>query len=230
MGASRIVAICLAALATAFTVPGATEPRPAPVTVDALMSRFRASPGLSAGFREEKRIALLAKPLPLVSEGTVHYAPPGRLARHTRTPSASSVLLEDGTLRYGDGTKEEKVDLGANPAVRAFVESFLQLLAGDRAALERTFTVELRTPSERWEIVLTPKSAPLSRAVKQMTFEGDAAAVSRMRVVETNGDVAVTTFTGVDAQRRYTPAEIRQVFRLPKNGQGQKGGDQPRAR
>jgi hypothetical protein len=191
------------------------SPAAAAPTLASLLARFRASPGMSARFREEKRIALLAKPL--VSEGTVHYAPPGRLARHTLTPSVSSVLLEEGTLRFGDGASEERVDLAARPALRAFVESFLQLLAGDRAALERTFVIELRaSDSDRWDIVLKPKAAPLARAIRHMTFTGDAVGITRMQVVEASGDEAITTFSEVDARRRYTPAEIQKVFRLPR--------------
>src|SRR4051812_34136298 len=109
-GAALLAALVLPAGQT----PGARaddKPAPAAATgLDALMARFRAIPGLSARFREEKRIALLARPL--VSEGTIHYAPPGRLARHQLTPTISSVLLEGATLRFGDGTTEERVDLG----------------------------------------------------------------------------------------------------------------------
>jgi hypothetical protein len=179
------------------------------------MARLRAIPGMSASFREEKHIALLAKPL--VSEGTVHYAPPGRLVRHTHAPSTSTVLLSQGTLRFGDGTTQETVDLAANPPLRAFVESFLHLLSGDRAALERAFAIELRPGAgAAWEMTLRPKSAPLDKVIRRMTFAGDGVGLTRMRILEASGDEALTTFTAVDTQRRYTPAEIEQVFRLPR--------------
>src|SRR5262249_46783431 len=161
------------------------------------MARFRAIPGLSARYREEKRIALLAKPL--VSEGTIHYAPPGRLARHQLTPTISTVLLERDTLRFGDGTTEERVDLGASPVVRAFVDSFLQLLAGDRASLEKAFAIELRPSGERWEIVLRPKLPAIAKVIKEMAFSGEGVVVARMRVLEATGDEAITTFSDVDA-------------------------------
>jgi hypothetical protein len=184
------------------------------LTIDTLMVRFHAMPGLFAKFREEKRIALLAKPL--VSEGTIHFAPPARLARHTLSPTVSSVVLQDGTVRYGDGTTDETVDLAAAPAVRGLVEGFLHVLAGDRTALERSFAMELTSAAaDRWEIVLKPKNPELSRVIQSMTFAGDSVGVTRMRILEGSGDEGITTFSAVDAQRRYSADEIRRVFRLP---------------
>jgi hypothetical protein len=211
-------AVLVAALAPAGAPVARAQDKPpaaAAPGLDALMARFRAIPGLSARFREEKRIALLAKPL--VSEGTIHYAPPGRLARHQLTPTISSVLLEGNTLRFGDGTSEERVDLGASPVVRAFVDGFLQLLAGDRASLEKAFAIEHRPGGgDRWEIVLRPKLPAIARIIKEMAFAGEGVVVARMRLLEATGDEAITTFSEVDPRRRYTPAEAQQVFRLPK--------------
>ena len=59
-------------------------------TLETLLARFSKIPGLSAKFREEKHMTLLARPL--VNEGTLHFAPPHRVARHVTKPSLSSVL------------------------------------------------------------------------------------------------------------------------------------------
>src|SRR5579863_4274341 len=127
------------ALASQVNAVADAAPR---LTLDSLLTRFRAIPGLFARYREEKRITLLAEPL--VSEGTVHYAPPERLARHQRTPSPSSIVFDGTTLRFGDAQSEERIDVSSNPVVRAFVESFLSVLAGDQSKLERTFLVDFR--------------------------------------------------------------------------------------
>jgi hypothetical protein len=134
-----------AAFASGTAASGNSAPADAgPVTIDSLLARFHGIVGLSARFHEEKRIAMLAQPL--VSEGTVHYAPPGKIARHTLTPSVSSVVLDGTTLRFGDATSERSIDTGTSPVVRAFVDSFLAVLAGDRAALERSFVLDFHAP------------------------------------------------------------------------------------
>lgn len=203
----------------------------APVTIDSLLARFRGIVGLSARFREEKRIAMLAQPL--VSEGTVHYAPPGKIARHTLTPSASSVVLDGTTLRFGDATSERSIDTGTSPVVRAFVDSFLAVLAGDRAALERSFVLDFHTPvgaggqvpsggqaaggqarSQKWELGLTPRDASLAHIIREIRFTGDGLVLSQMRIREATGDEGITTFSDVDTAHRYSSAEADRVFRL----------------
>jgi hypothetical protein len=187
------------------------------LSLDALLARFRAIPGLLARYREEKHIALLAEPL--VSEGTVHYAPTRRVARHTLTPSPSSVVYDGASLRFGDGTSEQRIDVGASPVVRAFVDSFVDVLAGDRAALDRTFVVDFRAgdaahPRETWELSLVPRSQDLLAILREVRFAGDGVVVTRMVIREASGDEGVTTFSGVDAAHRYSPAEAARVFRV----------------
>jgi hypothetical protein len=187
------------------------------LTLDALLGRFRAIPGLWARYREEKRIALLAAPI--VSEGTVHYAPPQKIARHTRTPSPSHVLLDGSALRFGDATGVQQIDVGSSPVVRALVESFLDVLAGDRAALERTFAVGFHADDgdkrgARWRLVLTPLAPALLRVVTEIAFEGQGVVVSKMHIREASGDDGVTTFYDVDTAHRYSPEEAARTFRV----------------
>jgi hypothetical protein len=188
--------------------------RPAGLTLDALLTRFRGIVGLSASFHEEKRIALLAQPL--VSEGTVHYAPPGRIARQTLTPEVSGVVLDGTTLRFGDAKSSHSVDTSASPVIRAFVDSFLAVLAGDRGALERSFVVDFKNPSgQKWELGLSPRDANLAHILVDIHFVGDGLELSEMRIREATGDVGRTTFSNVDTAHVYSQEEAARVFRLP---------------
>ena len=185
----------------------------AQVTLDGLLARFRAIPGLEAHFREEKRMALLAAPL--LSEGTLHFAPPARLARHTTAPAASTLLIDRDRLLFGDGQQSETIPLDGNPVVRLFVDSFLKLLEGDQAALERIFKVALQPRGEKWELRLTPRIAPMTQVIDSIVIQGSGVVLSRMTIAETTGDQTVTVFDHVDAAHRYSPAELARVFSLP---------------
>src|SRR5689334_3239312 len=71
-----------AAASTGTTRGDAGAPKPeAAVAIDAtgLLRAFSGMPGLEARFREEKRIALLARPL--TSEGRLFFTHPGLLLR-----------------------------------------------------------------------------------------------------------------------------------------------------
>ncbi|MFO0624614.1 MAG: outer membrane lipoprotein carrier protein LolA [Polyangiales bacterium] len=129
MTSSRLVLALLLASAPAVAQPRAAPASPAPaITLDEVLRRFRAVPGISARFRESRQLQLLAAPL--VSEGTLHYAPPGRLARRTEQPEPAVALLEGNRLRFRDASGEQSLDLDAMPAARQFLESFTALVAG----------------------------------------------------------------------------------------------------
>ena len=184
-----------------------------------LLARFAAMSGLSAKFREEKRMALLAAPL--VNEGVLYFAPRGRLARHITAPAPATVLIDEGSLRYADAGGSETMSLDQNPALRLFVESFVKIFAGDRAALERMYTLSLtQLPASadgvaRWSLGLRPRVAPMTQIIERIEITGHDVTLETMRVIEVGGDETVTTFTEVDTKRRFTPQELTTLFTLP---------------
>lgn len=186
-------------------------------TIDSVLARMARIRGLHCSYREEKRIALLSTPV--VTEGTIDYArgdaSTSRMARRTTRPSRQVVLIDGGELRMSDGRTTQRIDLASQPVVRSFVDSFLQLLVGDRGALERTYTLALEAPGEgRWALILRPRSAPLTQFLREIRFEGRGDAMERMVMTEVSGDTTTTTFADVDAARRYADAEARTVFSL----------------
>lgn len=199
----------------ATVVAPVAPPPAAPLTLDALLRRFAAMPGLSARFREEKRVALLAAPL--VSEGTIHYAPPGRLARHTTSPSPATVLIDGAQLRFFDGRQTTAIDMNATPVVRQFVDSFLALVAGDGTALARGYAMELAVDPARpeaWTLTLRPRVAAVQRVFRDIVLRGTGVALASMVMRETSGDETSTTFREVDAGHRYSAEEVARVFRI----------------
>jgi hypothetical protein len=129
------------------------------------------------------------------------------------------VLVIDGNkLSFGDANGAESMDLGTNPVARLFVDSFVKLLEGDRAGLEKMFRVELAARAGGgWKMTLVPRLAPMDKVIKEMVIVGTGAGatLSEMDVRETSGDWTHTVFTAVDVNRKYTPAEIERLFRPP---------------
>lgn len=219
----KVVGVVLVAGALLAGPAAAQEPVAAPVAstpaLEQLLARFAAMSGLSARFREEKRMALLAAPL--VSEGTLYFAPKGRLARHITAPAPATVLIDEGSLRFADAGGTETMSLTQNPVVRLFVDSFVKIFAGDRVALERMYTMELAAlPAAadgvaRWSLRLRPRVAPMTQIIERLELIGHDVALESMRVVEVGGDETLTTFSEVDTQRRFTAEELSALFRLP---------------
>lgn len=196
----------------------------APMTLDQLLARFAGMSGLSAKFREEKRMALLAAPL--VNEGILYFAPKGRLARHITAPAPATVLIDEGSLRYADAGGSETLTLDQNPVLRLFVDSFVKIFAGDREALARMYTMELvglpagADGAARWSLRLRPRVAPMTQVIERIDIEGHEIVLETMRIVEIGGDETVTSFSEVDAQRRFTEQELATLFSLPARRSG----------
>lgn len=182
-------------------------------SLDALFSRMSSIDALQCHFREEKHIALLSTPI--VTEGEIHYVRPGRLARRITSPSPQVILIEGTSLRMWDGSREERLDLASQPVVRSFVDSILALLAGDRAALERSYRLALAAEGDGYVLTLTPRAAPLTEFLTSIRFTlSHGYDLLRMEMTETSGDTSTTTFTAVDDHRSYTAAELGRLFSL----------------
>jgi len=210
--ASARRAAALAAVVLAGAAPAAEPESKEPVSLEALLARFRALPGLEARFHEVKKLVLLKAPL--ISEGTLHFAPPDRLARQTTWPAASTLIVDAQQVRFGDAEGSQSIPLEGNPVVRLFVDAFLKVLAGDRAALERIFAIQLRASAKDWTMTLAPRLAPMTDVIDRIVLEGRGVVVGRLVVCEKGGDETVTTFSAVDVGRRYTAEEKARIFGL----------------
>jgi outer membrane lipoprotein-sorting protein len=186
-------------------------------SLDDLLARFARLQGMSARYREEKRIALLKRPLQ--SEGSIQFAAPNLLLRRVERPEPAVMLLAGDALQIADATGARRIDLQGNPMVRHFVLTFVHVLAGDRAALERLYTLSFTSggaPSaERWRLELTPRRPELARMIERATLIGQGAVVEQMTLQERNGDVTVLSFSHVDLGVRFDAAARTRIFRLP---------------
>jgi outer membrane lipoprotein-sorting protein len=193
--------------------PGAAGGAESSADLDALLASLAAVPGVSARFREEKQIALLDAPL--ISEGTLHFAPPDRLAREQTQPERSRVVLAGTTMWIATDLEAQRIDLVSQPLVGAVVASFRALLAGDRAALASLYEIALTRDGEAWTVVLAPRDTALRRAIERVEIRGRSAVVEALRVQDASGDTTTLRFHDVDTTRRFSPAELDALFRMP---------------
>ena len=176
-------------------------------TLDSVLARFARIEGLTLDYHEDKHISLLSTPL--TTDGTLAYARPGRLARRAGT---QVVVIDGSTLRMTDAGHEQHIDLGSQPVVRSFVDSFRAFLAGDRHALEQSYTVTFASTAPSWTITLTPRAAPLNQFMTSIVFHGTGDALVSMVMTETSGDVTTTTFSHVDDHHRFSSEETARLF------------------
>ena len=181
--------------------------------LDGLLAGFAKVQSLKARFSEEKHMALLAAPLR--SQGRLYYAKPKLLAPHPESPQKSSLVLRGEKLTFGDDKRQESMELAAQPAVRILVDTFVSVLAGDGASLEKLAKLEVEAlPEGAFQIRVTPKDPAVLKIVRSMSFAGKGAELSRMELLDANGDRTVTTFSGLQLGGKLGEAEVARVFRV----------------
>jgi hypothetical protein len=189
-----------------------------PLSLDALLHDFALMPGLSARFREERRLALLKQPL--VSHGALNFAPPNLLVRHVEEPVESTALLRGDTLLISTPAGDRTFRVGANTLVRAFADTFRLLLSGDSPALREIYRIQFELVeggvTGEWRIRLEPRRIPLSEVVAFFDLRGIGRRVMEIRLLELSGDETLTHFSDVNTNRRFSESEFEQLFSIPK--------------
>jgi len=159
--------------------------------LDALMRELGARRQGHVSFTEVEYLAVLDRPLE--SSGELLYEAPDRLEKRTLSPRPETLVLAHGTLSATRGKRTRTLDLAAYPQLAPFVEGLRATLAGDRAALERLFSVRLDQDLLRWTLALAPRDAASARLVREVRISGEQADVKTVEVLQADGDRSLLT-------------------------------------
>jgi hypothetical protein len=151
-----------------MTSPGAAQPD-ATVSLDQLMMALHSVRHVDARYMEHRTLRALRTPIE--TRGTLRFDAPDRLEKAT-DPAADGTtdrLTIDGnrlTIDRGHGARPVVLMLNEHPEIGVLIESIRATLAGDGAALRRTFDISLAGPLSHWQLVLQPHD-PAQRTILQ---------------------------------------------------------------
>ena len=171
-----------------------------------LMKRLAERRSGLAQFVEQQYLSVLKAPVE--SSGELYFEAPDHLEKRTLSPRAETVVIDRGTLTIERGAHRRSVALASYPQLGAFIESIRATLAGDRAALESYFRLELRAAGAGWELLLGPRDARLAKIVREIRIGGHDDVVDRVEIVRVDGDRSIMTITApaTPAAPAATPA------------------------
>jgi Outer membrane lipoprotein carrier protein LolA-like len=178
-------------LAAASAAASPTAPAAASDPLDALMRELAAHPSGHVTFTEVQHLGVLDRPLE--SSGELLYQAPDRLEKRILAPRPETLVLAHGVLSATRGKHTHTMDLAAWPQIAPLLESLRATLTGDRAALERIFSVELEGDAAHWTLRLTPKDPEAARTVDRVTITGEAANLRTVEILQTDGDRSLLT-------------------------------------
>ena len=186
-------------------------------TLKDLMLVLSESQGVKANFSEERKLSILKTPVR--SEGTLYFDPPNRLARHTRLPGRSSMVVDGDLLIMSDEVSSQEIDLGSSKVARSLVNNFIFLLSGDLKSLQEIYKIDFEmnrnlnlTGEPGWIIELEPRQNTTRALVERIRIEGQLGEISSMETFETNGDRSLMTFSDVRTGVTFGPEELTHAF------------------
>ena len=179
------------ALAAVATLLACTLVHAAGFDVGALMALLKSSHPGRATFHETKYIAVLDQPVE--TSGTLSFTPPDHLEKRSEGLNAETLVADRDTVVIQGGGRKQTLSLAQYPEIGVFVESIRGTLAGDRAALEKAYTLALTGDAARWTLALVPREAALQRIVKRIEIEGSQGQVRRVEIQQADGDRSVMT-------------------------------------
>jgi outer membrane lipoprotein-sorting protein len=164
--------------------------------IEQLMQGMTQTRSSHATFVEKKYIAILDKPVE--SSGELSYTAPDRLEKRTLKPRPESMLLDGGTLTVEQKGKRHVLPLQNYPEIVAFIDSIRGTLAGDRAALERVYKLNLTGDEQQWTLELQPLSERMKKVVERIRIAGEQHELRTIEIRQADGDRSVMTITQTD--------------------------------
>jgi outer membrane lipoprotein-sorting protein len=200
--------LAIAALvASSFPLLAANRP---PVTaldkvIKEVSARQKKVQTLQADFRQEKELALLAKPE--VSTGSFLYSKPNNVVWKYEAPKQVVMNISDGwmTTYYPQLNKAEKLD------VRRYQDRIFRYMAASGALDELgtyfDFTFIESKASPVYTLELTPKNKLVGKRVKRIKIWIDRKSylTTKFEYVEPDGDLTRYEFTNIRVNQQIAP-------------------------
>jgi hypothetical protein len=149
-----------------------------------------------ATFIEQTNSHLLKDPVQ--SSGELWFDASGRLEKKVLTPQPEDLLLDGDQLQIIRGGRQRTASLQQFPQFAPLFDGLRQTLAGDRAALERSFDLSLDEQSGSWTLTLKPLQPQLAHWIELIRISGQDGTVREVLTQRRNGDHSIMKLTPLD--------------------------------
>ena len=197
MSKRKLLMAALCVSVAAATVPASAANVTLETVIKKIQEQQKKTSTLQADFRQEKELALLAKPE--VSTGTFLYSRPSNVLWTYDAPRRVQMVIADGflTTYYPDLRKAEKVD------VKRFEDRIFKYMGAtgaiDELARYFDFTFSDSKSKPVYVLDLTPKNRAVSKRVQRIKLWIDKKTflTSKIEYVEGDGDITRYEFSNV---------------------------------
>ena len=210
-------AICVGTLSFTAFAAGTVDPNSLDEVIRRVQEQQKTTSTLEADFRQEKILALLAKPE--VSTGHFTFSKPNNVLWRYDAPKRVEMLIANGMLTtyYPDLNKAEQIE------VKRYQDRIFKYMGATGAIDELgtyfDFTFRNVSDAPSFELDLKPKTKGIAKRVRHIKIWIDKKSylTTKFEYTEGDGDITRYEFTNVRVnepieQRRFTlnlPANVR---------------------
>ena len=217
MSLNKLIAVALCAVFAA--VPAfaarAVDPNSLDEVVRRVQEQQKTTNTLEADFRQEKVLALLAKPE--VSTGHFTYEKPNNVLWAYDAPKRVQMLIANGflTTYYPELQKAERIE------VKRYQDRIFKYMGASGAIDELStyfdFTFSNRADQPAYVLDLTPKSKTIAKRVQHIKIWIDKKSYLTTKFEYTEGDGDMTRYEFTNIKVNQPVSQSRFVLNLPAN-------------
>jgi Outer membrane lipoprotein carrier protein LolA-like len=135
---------------------------------------------------------------PVQSTGELWFDASGHLEKKVLTPKAEDLRLDGDQMQLIRGGRQRSASLQQFPQFAPLLDGLRQTLAGDRAALQRSFDLSLDEQSGGWTLTLRPLQPQLAHWIDLIRISGQDGTMREVLTQRHNGDHSIMKLTPVD--------------------------------
>jgi outer membrane lipoprotein-sorting protein len=179
-------ALTLAAPRAGRAASAAESPQASGWTLERLMSTLGQKKSGQASFEETKYLSIATEPVK--STGTLSFAAPDHLEKHTDSPKPEDLVVDGDKLTIARDGHKYTLALTQYPELSAFIESIRATLTGNRFALEQVYKVAVTGSGDDWTLTLTPLDSRMLKKISTITLTGTRDVLHTVAIQQADGD------------------------------------------
>ncbi|WP_350016202.1 LolA-related protein [Rhodanobacter sp. IGA1.0] len=178
-------------LLTLCASASASEPAPSSPPAQALIAALGQPAPAHAAFAEARFLQVLQQPL--VVSGELSWLGGDQLQRRVDQPQHETSTIANGEVtQQREGRSARHFSLKRAPQLQVLLDSFVALLSGDAARLQKSFEItQTGTADGAWALTLVPRDARVAKTVASIRIDGVGKQSRCMHMQEADGDLAV---------------------------------------
>ncbi|MEO8855929.1 MAG: LolA-related protein [Burkholderiaceae bacterium] len=178
-------------LLTLCASTSASEPAPAASSTQALIAALGQPAPAHTAFAEARFLQVLQTPL--VVSGELSWLGGDQLQRRVDQPQRETATIADGEVtQQREGKSARHFSLKRAPQLQVLLDSFVALLSGDAARLDKSFEITQGGNADgAWTLTLVPRDARVAKTVASIRIDGVGNQSRCMHMQEADGDLAV---------------------------------------